>query len=88
MPDQVWCESELLPQTAPAESKTRPARQTAAELAQVCREQAEELEGGQQHIKTCMPSGIDGILCCRIAKDVIINQLKRKLSSLEATVST
>ena len=53
---EVWCESELLPQMAPAKSKSQPARQTIAELAQVCHEQAGEIKGGLLSSNTPKPS--------------------------------
>ena len=52
MPDPVWAESALLPQPAlvprpaPVKSGAHLAGESIAELAQICREQAEELEGG------------------------------------------
>ena len=51
-PDAVWAESPLqpqpavVPQPAPVKSSAHLVGQSIAELAQICREQAEELEGG------------------------------------------
>ena len=63
MPDPVWAETAplpqpaLVPQPAPVKSGAHLAGQSIAELAQICREQAEELEGGplngKQACKAC-----------------------------------
>lgn len=64
-----------------------------SELAQICREQAEELEG-MPLLPVCHTAShtcsmqLSFALCCLAAKEVIINHLKRKLSNLEAMAST
>lgn len=89
-PDQAWPQSILHSQAALGNGSAQLAGQSIAELTQICREQAEELEGtalqGQQ---ACMLLHLNfSTLCCPAAKEVIITYLKRKLSSLEAAALT
>ena len=81
MPDPVWAESALLPQPAvvpqpaPVRSSAHLAGQSIAELAQICREQAEELEGGPLIGKHARGA------CCTSASRALYGVLQPKRSS-------
>lgn len=53
-PDQAWPQSTLPSQLALGQGNAQLAGQSIAELTQICREQAEELEGTAFHEQPCM----------------------------------
>ena len=92
LPDPVWAESTLVPQPAPVRRSAPVAGQSIAELAKICREQAEELEGGplagNQTCGALLHLSFTCIQWSPAAKEVIINHLKRKVTNLEAAALT